>query len=192
MSELAQSNLWRFAPSAIWHNFFRVRDKKDDSMEALLSRVPIFSQLTQKELRNIASIVHKREYSVNERIFSQGDPGLGMYVIESGEVEIIYCDSGTEKSLAVLRVGDFFGELSLLDESPRSAAAIAKERSKIIGFFRPDLINLLDRSPKAGTKILFKLGEVIGTRLRITNEQLGKLTAESEARRRSTIAKNAK
>ncbi len=174
MSELAQSNLWQ--------NFFRKREKEDNSLEALLSKVPIFSQLTNRELRNVSSIVHRREYSANERIFSQGDPGLGMYVIEKGKIEISYSESeDVVKELAVLGAGDFFGELSLLDESPRSASAIAKEHSRIIGFFRPDLINLLDRSPKAGTKILFKLGEVIGTRLRITNEQLGKLSAELES-----------
>jgi len=177
MSELAQSNLWK--------NFFRAHEKEDNSLESLLSKVPIFSQLTRRELRSVASIIHRREYSVNECIFSQGDPGLGMYVIEKGEVEIIYCDDGTEKSLAILKVGDFFGELSLLDESSRSASAIAREHSKIIGFFKPDLIDLLERSPKAGTKILFKLGEVIGARLRITNEQLGKLSADLEARRGS-------
>lgn len=172
MSELARSNLW--------YNFFRAREKEDNSLETLLSKVPIFSQLTDRELRSVGSIVHRRKYSANEQIFSQGDPGLGMYVIEKGEVEIVYCDNGTEKILAVLKAGDFFGELSLLDESPRSATAVAKTDSSIIGFFKPDLINLLDRSPKAGTKILFKLGEVIGTRLRITDEQLGKLNAELE------------
>lgn len=167
--------------SSLWENFFRNRKKEDDSMEKLLSGVPIFSQLTSRELRQVGSIVHRRQYSTGEFVFTQGDPGLGMYVIEDGKVEIIFRDdAGTEKKLAVLIDGDFFGELSLLDESPRSATAIAKSESKIIGFFRPDLIELLSRSPKLGTKILFKLGEVIGTRLRVTNEQLGKLNAELE------------
>jgi len=167
--------------SSLWENFFRNRKKEDDSMEKLLSGVPIFSQLTSRELRQVSSIVHRRQYAMGEFVFTQGDPGLGMYVIENGKVEIIFCDdAGTDKKLAVLADGDFFGELSLLDESPRSATAIAKIESKIIGFFRPDLIDLLNRSPKLGTKILFKLGEVIGTRLRITNEQVGKLNAELE------------
>lgn len=114
-----------------------------------------------------------------------------MYVIEHGKVEIIFRDdAGTEKKLAVLADGDFFGELSLLDESPRSATALAKTESKIIGFFRPDLIDLLSRSPKLGTKILFKLGEVIGTRLRVTNEQLGKLNTELEKIRNKKEGRN--
>jgi len=143
------------------------------------------SQLTEKELRRVGSIVHRREYGARERIFRQGDPGLGMYVIEEGEVEIVYSDeNGAEKELAILGAGDFFGELSLLDESPRSASAIARVDSRIIGFFRPDLLELLNLSPKSGTKILLKLGEVIGSRLRVTNEQLGRLSAELERRQK--------
>lgn len=104
-----------------------------------------------------------------------------MYVIEEGEVKIVFRNGvGGKKELALLGKGDFFGDLSLLDESPRSATAISSIGSKIIGFFRPDLVSLLSRSPKLGTKILFKLGEVIGTRLRVSNEQLAKLNSEME------------
>jgi CRP/FNR family cyclic AMP-dependent transcriptional regulator len=171
--------------SSLWENFFRNRKKEDDSLEKLLSGVPIFSQLTSRELRQVGTIVHRRQYASGEFVFTQGDPGLGMYVIENGKVEIIFCeDAGTEKKLAMLTNGDFFGELSLLDESPRSATAVARTGSKIIGFFRPDLIDLLERSPKLGTKILLKLGEVIGTRLRVTNEQVGKLNTELEKMRK--------
>lgn len=167
--------------NSLWYNFFRKRSAENNSLETLLSRVPIFSQLTDRELRKLSAIVHRREYAAEEFIFSQGDPGLGMYVVEDGEVEITMTEpDGQEKKLVVLKSGDFFGELSLLDESPRSASAVARTYCRIIGFFRPDLIDLLNRSPKSGTKILFKLGEVIGTRLRITNEQLGKTSAELE------------
>ncbi len=167
--------------NSLWYIFFRKKSEEDNTLEGLLAKVPIFSQLTQKELRRLGAIVHKREYAAEEYIFRQGDPGLGMYVVQDGQVEIVMTDAdGQQKNLAVLKAGDFFGELSLLDESPRSASALAKGYSHIIGFFRPDLIDLLNRSPKSGTKILFKLGEVIGTRLRITNEQLGKISVKLE------------
>ncbi|HQT90783.1 MAG TPA: cyclic nucleotide-binding domain-containing protein [Candidatus Kryptobacter bacterium] len=169
--------------NSLWHNFFRKATEEDKSIEGLLSKVPIFSKLTERELRRVGSIVHRREYAADEFVFRQGDPGLGMYVVEEGQVDILLTEpDGNQKQLTVLNPGDFFGELSLLDESPRSASAVAKTNSKIIGFFRPDLVDLLNRSPKSGTKILFKLGEVIGARLRITNEQLGKLSTELESR----------
>ncbi|MCK4448175.1 MAG: cyclic nucleotide-binding domain-containing protein, partial [Candidatus Marinimicrobia bacterium] len=73
--------------------------------------------------------------------------------------------------------GDFFGELSLLDEEVRSASAIAKDHSTLLGFLRPDLFSLLERNPELGNKILLNLARVIGARLRKTNE----LLAESQA-----------
>jgi len=65
--------------------------------------------------------------------------------------------------------------LALLDEAPRSASAIADDNCDILGFFRPDFLNLLYRRPELGIKILFALAKIIGERLRRTNEQLAKL-----------------
>ena len=68
----------------------------------------------------VAGIVHRRQYVAGEYVFFQNDPGFGMYVVEQGEVSVILLGAnGTKKELAVLKDGDFFGELSLLDESPR-------------------------------------------------------------------------
>jgi len=80
------------------------------------------------------------------------------------------------QKVAELAEGDFFGEMALLDESPRSAAAIAMETSQIIGFYRPDLMNLLKTKPALGSKILLSLSEVLVTRLRATNEDLVKVS----------------
>ena len=72
-----------------------------------------------------------------------------------------------------LKEGNFFGELTLLDEKSRSAAAVSRENSVILGFFRPDLLDLLKRKPSFGIKILLNLASIIGDRLRDTNEKLG-------------------
>ena len=68
-------------------------------------------------------------------------------------------------------MGGFFGEISLLDEHPRSASAIAKTPCKIFGFFQPDLFSLIDRDPRLGVKIVIRLARMIGARLRRANEQ---------------------
>ena len=111
-----------------------------------------------------------------------GDPGLGMYIIVEGSVEIAEeNEDGEKKSLAVLPDGAFFGDLALLDEAPRSASAIAVVDCDIIGFFRPDLLDLLYRKPSLGIKILWGLARIIGERLRRTNELLSKSQSETEA-----------
>jgi len=145
----------------------------------VLSSVPIFSDLDGKELIEVEKIVHRRKYKKGEPIFRMGDPGLGMYIIVEGAVEIIEeLEDEDCKHLVDLEKGAFFGDLALLDEAPRSASAIAKVDCDIIGFFRPDLLDLLYRKPHLGIKILWSLAKVIGERLRKTNEQLSNLQRE--------------
>ena len=78
--------------------------------------------------------------------------------------------------LAELNEGDFFGELALLDDSPRSATAVSKTPCKILCFFKPELLDIINRNPKLGSKILFKLAWTIGERLKITNAQVSELS----------------
>jgi len=68
--------------------------------------------------------------------------------------------------------GDFFGELALLDDSPRSASAQCTKDTDVIVLFRQDLFNLIDRSPVLGTKILLEMSKLIGERLKETNRVL--------------------
>jgi len=165
-----------------WSNIFKGKRKRDEEVEVILKEVPAFSHLEPKEITLLASIVHKREYKKGEYIFYQGDPGLGMYIIQEGEVLIQYTDpDGNKKDLAILKDGDFFGEIALIDESPRSASAICKTDCQIIGFFRPDLFEIIERHPKLGIKIVLKLAQIIAERLRRTNQEVTLLKTELES-----------
>ena len=134
-----------------------------------------------RDLKEVAAIVHKREYRTGEPVFYQGDPGLGMYIVKDGEVSItILGKDGNEQELAMLGEGDFFGELALLDESPRSANAICKTDCTLIGFFRPDLFELIDKKNTLGIKIVLKLAEIVAQRLRQTDKELSKVKSQLE------------
>jgi CRP-like cAMP-binding protein len=114
----------------------------------MLSKIPVFEKLDAKELRLVAGIVHRRQYTAGEYVFYQGDPGLGMYVVEKGKVGVVVSGhDGSSKEVAELDNGDFFGEIALLDESPRSASVVVKEDSHLIGFFRPDLFEIIEKTP---------------------------------------------
>ncbi len=159
----------------IWGNSLFRKKKKEDDILTLLKQVPIFSDLNTKELAEVEKIVHRRIYKKKEPIIKMGDPGLGMYIVVKGSVEIATEEGKGEKNvLARLTEGSFFGDLALLDESPRSASAQALEDCSIIGFFRPDFLDLLYRKPKLGIKVLFALAKTIGERLRCTDELLMK------------------
>ena len=154
---------------AIYKNFFRDKNNSDPILKAL-EKVPIFENLSDKELKNIAQLTHEREYKSTEYVFKKHAPAEGMYVILEGNIEIK--DPESEKIFAKLHSGDFFGELALLDEEPRSASAICTVPSRLIGFFRTDLLTLINRYPELGNKILLNLSRVLGERLRETNKNI--------------------
>ncbi len=145
-----------------------------DEIDNILVKIPVFQDLNNKEMKTIKRILHQREYKKNEVIFNQGDVGLGMYIIVKGDVEIV-CGP-VRHILAELNEGDFFGELALLDDSPRSATAVSKTPCKMLCFFKPELLDLINRDPGLGSKILFKLAWTIGERLKSTNEQVSELS----------------
>ncbi len=156
---------------SLYENFFKNKESSDPVLQ-VLGQVPIFENLTPKELKDLARLTHERFYKANEPVFKKLAPSEGMYVILKGTVEIKDPDSNT--TFATLGSGDFFGELALLDEEPRSAMAVATEASELIGFFRTDLLTLMTRDPELGNKILLNLSRVLGERLRRTNLELTK------------------
>jgi CRP/FNR family transcriptional regulator, cyclic AMP receptor protein len=167
--------------NALWRNLFSQRVIREGTIEEVLSKVPAFANLAPRELKEVAVIVHKREYRSGEPVFYQGDPGLGMYIVKDGEVSIvIQGKDGNERELALFGDGDFFGELALLDESPRSANAVCKTECTLIGFFRPDLFELIEKNTTLGIKIVLKLAEIVAQRLRHTDKELSKVKSQLE------------
>ena len=156
-----------------WSNIFRRRDKEETDGFEILKKVPIFQDLSRREFYKIENILHRRNWSADEAIVNEGYPGVGMYIIVSGEVRITQAgDDGVQQQLATLISGDFFGEQALLDESPRTASALAVESCSVIGFFRPDLLELIESNPRLGLKIVMRLSQMISVRLRHTNRLL--------------------
>jgi CRP/FNR family transcriptional regulator, cyclic AMP receptor protein len=156
----------------IWGNIFRYGPRKE-SLAEILQNVPLFQELTTKELRILESVVHVRTYQPAESVFLESEPGAGMYVIRSGRVDIMLKHRSEHPLLlAELETGDFFGEMALLGDTSRSATAFARERTELIGFFHPDLQEIISLHPTMGAKITFGLARTLADRLRYTNSQL--------------------
>jgi len=159
-----------------WSNIFRKKEKQHQSIYSFLRKTPIFQDLSGKELRAVERILHRRTYREEEIIFSENEHGVGMYIIESGDVTI---HLGKEKKvLALLSAGDFFGEMAVILEGLRTATAAAKSPATLFGFFRPDLFSLMDTHPKVGNKILFRLAQMVAERLRISSIENKELKAK--------------
>jgi CRP/FNR family cyclic AMP-dependent transcriptional regulator len=156
----------------------RKREPRGPDIRETLKSIPIFTDLSRRELAAVERILHLREYATDEIVFRQEEPGLGMYIIESGRVKIVSDDMASDVS--ELGDGEFFGELPLLDGGTRSATAIAKSPCRIYGFFQPDLYALIERNPRLGVKIVLSLAAIIGMRLRAANERMESFTRGGE------------
>ncbi len=160
--------------NSFWGNIFKREDQQD--MYVLLKKVPIFEKMSRRELGAIERIMYRREYRSGEVIFRQGEPGVGMYVVQHGAVSIVFEPTG--EVLAELRDGDFFGEIALLNETPRSATAQARTECTLWGLFQPELLDLLGRDPRLGVKLLLPLAQIAGQRLIGSDRQVEALRRE--------------
>ncbi len=157
--------------SSIWKNIFISKKARD--LTELLGSTYIFKELKPLELRILVSLVHVRTFKDGEVVFSEGEPGEGMYIISKGSVDIIVGMGGAKPiTLANLEPGNFFGETTLIDGSPRTATAIAKGATELVGFFRPDLISLIEQKPKLGAVLLMRISLVLAERLRKMDKEL--------------------
>lgn len=177
-SDKPLNSLEKSPESPLWGNIFRsLINKKDQSKIDVLSGIPIFKDLNKRELRVVTDFLYDRSYEKGEDIFLTDQPGAAMFIIKSGKVQIVVeseVDTATE--LAVLREGDFFGEIALLDNSPRSATARALANTELLAIFRADLDKLILNEPFIAARVMKQLAIVIGIRLKETNKQLGLLS----------------
>jgi CRP-like cAMP-binding protein len=143
-----------------WENFF-ARSSGDTvgSLEKLLSEIAVFNLLRPRELKKLARIVHVREFRRGETVIWRGALQSGFYLIRSGSVNIVRERDDRREVVATLHPPELLGEFSLLDDSPRSTSIVAAEQSELIGFFKPDLMDIIATSPKTGCMILLRLAE---------------------------------
>lgn len=144
----------------------------EDLMEKVLTLkgVPIFAHLQFKELLAIASISREETFDPGDVIIRQGERGYTMYLITSGRVRILSRAEGDteEVQLAALRENDFFGEMALFDDSPRSATAVAEERVTALKIEKREFRDMLREYP--GVSIM--MCEEFCRRLRRTIEKV--------------------
>jgi CRP/FNR family transcriptional regulator, cyclic AMP receptor protein len=140
---------------------------------AQLAKVPFFDGLTAEALAMIAQVTTEETYAYGTRIFQYGDPGDKLYIILEGKVRIFREVGGMgEEALAVLGTGEVFGEMSLLDESTRSAGALAHERCRLLVITKDAFDDLLFLHKDLAYEVLWSCVRMLASRLRETNDKL--------------------
>ncbi|MES1204740.1 MAG: cyclic nucleotide-binding domain-containing protein [Pseudomonadota bacterium] len=139
----------------------------------LLSKVHMFEGLQPAYLRRIAAIGTREQHATGTTIFSEGAVGDKMYLILSGAVRISRDIAGMgEEALAVLRPGNYFGEMSLIDDSPRSADAKSHEACEVFVIRKEDLEDLLFVDRDLAYDLLWNFVRTLTGRLRETNDKM--------------------
>ena len=140
----------------------------------LLRKTDLFKGLSKEELGKITGISAKESYPVNQPIFAEGDHGDKFYLILNGEVRISKMIAGVgEEALKVLKKGDYFGEMSLIDDEPRSAHAFSNSASAVVMVIdRHDFLKLLNDDKELAYKLLWSIVRTLSQRLRETNEKI--------------------
>lgn len=139
----------------------------------LLSKIRLFSGLNQSYIRRIASVGAREHHEAGALIFAEGAVGDKMYLILSGAVRISREVPGMgEEALAVLRAGNYFGEMSLIDDFPRSADAKAHETTELFVIRKEDLEDLLFVDRDLAYDLLWNFVRTLSGRLRETNDKM--------------------
>ncbi len=139
----------------------------------VLSEMELFSEIDYNFLVILSNLFEERVYNQAEIIFKEDSIGTSMMMITSGEVRISQIsDPQTEEALIILKKGDVFGEMALLEDMPRSATAIANTNVIIFEIQRERFLNFIENNKEAGVKILMKLAKILSSRLRETDAKV--------------------
>lgn len=131
-------------------------------MEQILKKIPLFTDLEEDELQTIASHAAIKSYPKNAIIINEGDDTNSMYIIQSGKVKVFLSnEDGKEVILKIMKPGDYFGELSILDSAPRSASIMTMEPCKFSIICKEDFDMAMDAHPEMARKLVTELTRTI-------------------------------
>lgn len=133
-----------------------------------LKTIRLFEGIKKRDVIHILENLQERTYLKGETIFAQGDIGRALFIVMSGKIALSRMDreSGKSEVIAEVRPGEFFGEMALLEEMPRTATAYALEETRVFMLFKIKLESLLFSRPRIGVVIATQLAEIMSARLR--------------------------
>lgn len=133
--------------------------KPDDTVNFLVT-IPLFHGLNNKQLKQLANRFVPRSYEAGKNIVTQGKGGEGMFVVISGRAEaVVESGDGTKNKVNEFGPKDFFGEVAMLDDGPRTASVITSENTECLVLTRSDFIALMKMDADMGIEIAIALAK---------------------------------
>jgi CRP-like cAMP-binding protein len=139
--------------------------------DELFTEFKLFAELDREELKTLIAQSTTVHYETGQRIIAAGDTGHTMYVILQGTVSVTVKNHGQDMELAALSAGDFFGEVALVDDGPRSADVAATSSCELLCITRMTLGVLAGLQPGAAIHLLASIGRCLVARLRAGNQK---------------------
>jgi len=136
-----------------------------------LRRLKVFAEMGEDQLARFVTLVEKVLVRVHTVVVKQGDPGDCMYLLLDGEVRVRQGTVGKETILATLETGDFFGEICLFDEGPRSADVVANKDCTLVKITKKSFHDIMDKHPDIGVRFLFAVIRTVESRIRNQNKK---------------------
>lgn len=146
---------------------------KDDVVDALkkteiFGKIPMFRYLGYTEMTKVLSIAHLKKFSQGAAVVKQGDPSDEMYIVAAGDTDVLK----NNVKIAERKKGDFFGEMGIFDNAPRSATVMATTDVTAITLHRKDLLELLRQESQIAVKLLWALNRELNDRIRKSSEDV--------------------
>ena len=137
-----------------------------------LATVPLLSRISPPELQKLADVTREKQYPKGSVVLFEGDPGDSLFLVRQGRVKVVLVgEDGREVILGILGVGEHFGELSLIDQQPRSAHVIAMDDATLIVLRSEDFRRRVDAAPEIAWALLVEMAR----RLRRADNKIGGL-----------------
>lgn len=152
---------------------------------AFFRKLFIFQDMEEAEIHQVLGRTRRWEIPAGGVIIQEGEPGDSLFIMQAGEVEItkqltLVLDEDTPKERVMIRLkaenGVYFGEMALLENETRSATVTASTDCALLELHQKDFLELIERNPAMGVKLLLRLAQVLSRHLRKTNQDVVKLT----------------
>ena len=155
---------------------------------AFLEHVGVFSLLSREDVRKVTMHLSSVELGEGQTLFREGEPGTELYILAEGGVAIsISLPDGTEHQIARFVPGDFFGEMSIFDNAPRSATCRALSSSTLYSLSKDAFTDIISEHPRIALKLMYRMLNITTQRLRDTSQFVSEMVLWGESARKRAI-----
>jgi CRP/FNR family transcriptional regulator, cyclic AMP receptor protein len=146
-------------------------DAEFNRKRKFLQRVSLFQDIPRREFGYLFRALVARNYNPGEILFREGEIGRALFILERGLVEVTRQDANGEPArVAILHPGDYFGEMSIMDERPRTATVAAMEPVRVFLLYKTELEKLVREAPRVASAIILHLAMMLTARIRSLTE----------------------